>query len=1210
MAIAFGSAGTQPGNSNSTTIAVPVPSGVTFNDIIIVTMYVEDTEAVTPPSGFTAAPNSPVVNAAAGLYAHNLHIFWKRATAADSGTYSFTIAAGLSWRQAHATRFTGVITYGNPFDVTNSAAQTSTSGSAVPAVSVTTTGTNRMLIWCASMSVSSGTAVPTVPSGFTQRNSSTANNGLVLADLAQASAGSSGSLTGSFSGAGNGATTAWLGALIPDTTTYGISYVSSATAQANTIASMPTHQDGDLLIIFAQRNNVTPASVPGAWTPWPVTSSGAGTGGSVIAGYVIATAGSVTSGTWTNAQRLTCVVYRGALPGAISWQVTASGTTVNFPALTLSVGAGTSWTGRYGGTIPNNAGITSLNPSNAPNAAARSRVSAATGGAAGVWDNNAATGTNPTAGTMTVATGGVSIGATFELVALSRGSSGSSNTASAEAATLTLPTHATGDLILMYAFRDGNVTAPTIPGGWTQLTATSGTLSSAVLAYKVAASNAETSGTWTNATALSCVVKSGWYVGVASANSGVSATVGYPALTLRNTDGTSKVVAFGAHRSPIGTMATAPTGMAVSNNLEGFSQDVASFETTSGVTSWSSQNVVTNEESLGYLTAAVEIRPNPAAGTVTFDAFSNNTNNFGSSLSWSHTATAGTFVVLDVVAQGITPTAVTYAGTPMFFIASTMSGQHRRYGFANAPGGASTISITYSGSSGSIATASSWFNVDSVAVSQTMNFSGLTDSQSVTSTTGERIVQTFSAYNSSASTSFFSGLSGGTNRYNNHDGNRVGIATNDALTSTTFSATLEPSYASGAGGIATVLRPAVSGTIITGAVGVGVVNQNGSTSVTVSAGDSILAFTTADRDVRAVLDIDGVAGSLPRIGMIQFVGSSGNGWLAAYLSQPLTAGSRTVNFSGGFWININAIAYSNVTGVQGLPKFVSGTSGNASQVVAAPASSNNKIVQAFGVGNNTASLIFPSGGINRYIKTDWSSQTISDTMVATTFGVEKSSAMEWAGVAVELATAVSPTRLRWVWERGWIASSETIGSGSFSYTADAGDTVIVDIVVDRTATLTAVTYGGVAMTQLAQFNFTAVDAGAIAARYIIQNAPGGAQTVACTTTFSWTMMAATSIRGVGTVGATTTTSGLSTTPSHAVTASNGQLIVQSFFAGTAQVVRARGGVQIGVSGSQTSMVTQLSDASTTFTAPTSQNWASIATVFDGANPGQFFSMFW
>lgn len=204
---AFGSVGTTLAGAFTSGAVVSVPASVAANDVILVFIYKENANAVTPPSGFTEAPDSPVVNSAP----FNLHVFWKRATAGDTGTYSFTWS-GAPWRSAVAVRYTGAITSGNPLDVTASAVKTTTADGSAPAVSDTTTGIDELLVWAGAL-FNEGTC--STPSGFTERADIGTGNGLGLAvdDKAQAVAGGTGSITATFSV--NGQTAVWLGALKP-----------------------------------------------------------------------------------------------------------------------------------------------------------------------------------------------------------------------------------------------------------------------------------------------------------------------------------------------------------------------------------------------------------------------------------------------------------------------------------------------------------------------------------------------------------------------------------------------------------------------------------------------------------------------------------------------------------------------------------------------------------------------------------------------------------------------------------------------------------------------------------------------------------------------------------------------------------------------------------------------------------------------------------
>ena len=80
--------------------------------------------------------------------------------------------------------------------------------------------------------------------------------------------------------------------------------------------------------------------------------------------------------------------------------------------------------------------------------------------------------------------------------------------AQASATTITLPAHQAGDIIVMWAVSGGNTI--TRPSGWTG-TAVGGTNPGrGVLAYKIAASSSEVSGTWSSAKALMVAVYRGF----------------------------------------------------------------------------------------------------------------------------------------------------------------------------------------------------------------------------------------------------------------------------------------------------------------------------------------------------------------------------------------------------------------------------------------------------------------------------------------------------------------------------------------------------------------------------------------------------------------------------------------------------------------------------------------------------------------------------
>lgn len=181
---------------------------------------------------------------------------------------------------------------------------------------------------------------------------------------------------------------------------------------------------------------------------------------------------------------------------------------------------------------------------------------------------------------------------------------------SAEATTVTIPAgHQQGDIIIIAAFRDGSTTNPTVPAGWSTLTITTdGTTCSLSVGWKIAISNSDTSGTWTNATGLICHV----YRGVDLISPfGVLTTTPITSLTTNagttspstygSTVGVTKgrmndqwFVAFQFHRSVnTTTMHNAPTGYTnVINAQSGVTQNMVSFDTNGPVQAGFASNTV------------------------------------------------------------------------------------------------------------------------------------------------------------------------------------------------------------------------------------------------------------------------------------------------------------------------------------------------------------------------------------------------------------------------------------------------------------------------------------------------------------------------------------------------------------------------------------------------------------------------------------------
>jgi hypothetical protein len=125
-----------------------------------------------------------------------------------------------------------------------------------------------------------------------------------------------------------------------------ISHVGSAAAAAAAV-TLPAHEAGDLIIVFAARSaGAAPETVPSLPTGWTNIGTSQRDFWATRVGYKVAASSSETTGTWTNAVRITALVYRGTDPtapiGATATAGSSSGNVTTYPTLALS-GSTTPW---------------------------------------------------------------------------------------------------------------------------------------------------------------------------------------------------------------------------------------------------------------------------------------------------------------------------------------------------------------------------------------------------------------------------------------------------------------------------------------------------------------------------------------------------------------------------------------------------------------------------------------------------------------------------------------------------------------------------------------------------------------------------------------------------------------------------------------------------------------------------------------------------
>lgn len=129
--------------------------------------------------------------------------------------------------------------------------------------------------------------------------------------------------------------------------------------------------------------------------------------------------------------------------------------------------------------------------------------------------------------------------------------------------TLTMPTHATGDLLLACAANDNSTTQPTTPAGWISVGGVGNNSIGLSFGYKYAQSNAETFGTWTNADHVSVTCWYGssntivwpWFI---STNGATSVSMNWGAQTagtFRTGSEDNVLFAYGHNRSSTNNLA-------------------------------------------------------------------------------------------------------------------------------------------------------------------------------------------------------------------------------------------------------------------------------------------------------------------------------------------------------------------------------------------------------------------------------------------------------------------------------------------------------------------------------------------------------------------------------------------------------------------------------------------------------------------------------
>lgn len=188
------------------------------------------------------------------------------------------------------------------------------------------------------------------------------------------------------------------------------------------------------------------------------------------------------------------------------------------------------------------------------------------------------------------------------------------SSAATEGTTISMPTHQTGDLLVMVAGRDDSTTAPSVPGGWSQPSSptNTGTSTAMTVAYKFAASSSETSGTWTNAGALAAHVLRGANTTTPlikhSGNNGTGTTVDYAGATM-TWPGESWGLRSAIHSSTNTALNTVPSGYTNrANNSTPSVMEIATHDTNGAASSIVFGSTSVGGTSGNWVTQSIEVQ--------------------------------------------------------------------------------------------------------------------------------------------------------------------------------------------------------------------------------------------------------------------------------------------------------------------------------------------------------------------------------------------------------------------------------------------------------------------------------------------------------------------------------------------------------------------------------------------------------------------------
>lgn len=193
-----------------------------------------------------------------------------------------------------------------------------------------------------------------------------------------------------------------------------------------------------------------------------------------------------------------------------------------------------------------------------------------------------------------------------------------SQASAASSSVAAMPTHATGDYIILWAMRN-NIGLPSLPSGYTQIFG-GGSSTFGYVAYKIAASSSESNPTATNANGVVIQVYRGVTgIGVYAGDEGSSNSISYPALTLTTLNGSSWSLRFSGHTAATNMATNAPT-TAPSTIRTATTTRIVGIDSNGGLTANISTGTQSVSPSGGWISLTLELLGDPSVNPGQFFA--------------------------------------------------------------------------------------------------------------------------------------------------------------------------------------------------------------------------------------------------------------------------------------------------------------------------------------------------------------------------------------------------------------------------------------------------------------------------------------------------------------------------------------------------------------------------------------------------------------